>query len=180
MTEEAISSVYLIGEKFAGGWMEVSLRFLCEGRRVFQGNNLYSKGACYCLSERLMPTPMGKEHVFLGEDKLKTNVGLKLLRQSEYIYQPLLDAGVNWYEAEGLTEFYIQDGNRIQLELTPLARGVKRSEEVVLDGLPEALTRVQIHLFMEEENSLAVEVTDLGLGNLRASSGLTWKYKIEL
>ena len=178
--EQLISSVYLIGDGFAGEWLKESLRFLCRGRRVFQGNNLFSKGACFGLRERMFPTQISKEYVFLGEDKLKTNVGLKLLRQSEYIYQPLLDAGVNWYEAEGLTEFYIQDGNRIQLELTPLARGVKRSEEVVLAGLPEALTRVQIHLFMEEENSLAVEVTDLGLGNLRASSGLTWKHKIEL
>ena len=41
-----ISSVYLIGEHYSEEWMKKSLRFLCKGRRVFQGKNLLSKGAC--------------------------------------------------------------------------------------------------------------------------------------
>ncbi len=178
--ELLISSVYLIGDGFAGEWMKESLRFLCRGRRVFQGNNLFSKGACLGMQERLYPGQVSKEYVFLGEDKLKTNVGIKLMRQSEDAYQPLLDAGVNWYEAEGLAEFYIQDGNSLQLELTPLTRGTRRMEEITLEGVSPALTRLQIHLTMEDETTLAVELTDLGLGSLRAPSELTWKRNIQL
>ena len=37
-----ISCVYLIGEGFLGEWYQESLRFLCQERRVFLGNNLYS------------------------------------------------------------------------------------------------------------------------------------------
>lgn len=42
-----VSSVYLIGDFYSGGWMKDSLKLLCQGRRVFQGNNLFTKGACY-------------------------------------------------------------------------------------------------------------------------------------
>ena len=42
-----ITTVYLVGEGFEGGWMKNSLTFMCRGRRAFMGNNLYSKGACY-------------------------------------------------------------------------------------------------------------------------------------
>lgn len=78
---QMISSVYLIGEAFSRDWMKESLRYLCKGRRVFQGNNLFSKGACYGMMERLTPGENGKNHVFLGRDKLKSNIGMKVLRQ---------------------------------------------------------------------------------------------------
>ena len=91
--EQRISSVYLIGEHYSDEWMKESLRFLCRGRRVFQGSNLYSKGACFGMLERISPSEAGKTHVFLGNDKLKANVGMKILRRGEASYFALLDAG---------------------------------------------------------------------------------------
>lgn len=43
-----VSSVFLVGEGFDGKWYEESLKILCgAGKRVFAGNNLFAKGACY-------------------------------------------------------------------------------------------------------------------------------------
>ena len=50
------STVYLLGDGFKENWAGDSLRYLCRNRRVFQGNNLYSKGACYGALERLSPS----------------------------------------------------------------------------------------------------------------------------
>ena len=105
-----VSSVYLIGEEFSQEWMKESLRYLCRGRRVFQGNNLFSKGACYSMMERLHPSENGQNHVYLGQDKLKSNIGMKVRRQGEESYQALLDAGINWYEAQNTMEFYLLEG----------------------------------------------------------------------
>lgn len=41
-------TVYLAGDDFLGRWMQQSLRFMGQGRKIFQGNNLYSKGAALC------------------------------------------------------------------------------------------------------------------------------------
>lgn len=38
-------TVYLAGDDFLGRWMQQSLRYMGQGRKIFQGNNLYSKGA---------------------------------------------------------------------------------------------------------------------------------------
>ena len=95
-----VSAVYLIGESFAEEWMPQSLQYLCRGRRVFQGVNLYSKGAVYCLLDKHFGSKAGKEHVFLGGDKLKYNIGMEVLRQGQESYYALLDAGENWYESE--------------------------------------------------------------------------------
>ncbi len=182
--EEPVGSVFLIGDGFSRDWMKESLRFLCRGRRVFQGNNLFSKGACCGMQERIAPGEAGKAHVFLGADKLKANVGMRLLRQGEESYYALLDAGENWYEAEHVMELYLQEGNELALTVTPLAEsgaaGRSRLVRIVLEGLPGQVSRLGARFFLKEENRLSVEVKDLGFGEFRSSSGRVWKEEIEL
>lgn len=175
-----VSGVYLIGDGFSGEWLKESLRYLCKGRRVFQGNNLFSKGACHGMQERLAPGEVGKSYVFLGRDKLKANIGMKILRNGEDSYCALLDAGGNWYEAENAVDFYVQDGNELQLTVTPLIGKSSKTESVLLDGLPLSVTRLRLKVYLETENTLVAEVEDLGFGEFRASSGRVWMQKIEI
>lgn len=178
--DKAIGSVYLIGDGFSEDWMKKSLRYLCRDRRVFQGNNLFSKGACYGMQERLNASEAGQKHVFLGNDKLKANIGMKILCQGEESYYALLDAGSSWYEAGYTTELYIQDGNAVTLVITPLIGGNSRTEDIVLEDLPGNIARVRMRLRMENEERLAVELSDLGFGEFRNSSGRVWKKEINL
>ena len=39
---------------------------------------------------------------------MKSNIGMKVRRQGEESYQALLDAGINWYEAQNTMEFYLR------------------------------------------------------------------------
>lgn len=178
--ERRISSIYLIGEHYSDEWMKESLRFLCRGRRVFQGSNLYSKGACYGMMEHIVPSETGKTHVFLGNDKLKANIGMKILRRGEESYYALLDAGVNWFEAKNTMECYLQGENALELMITPLIGRKGKVARIVLDELPDALNRLRVHLYLQDENRLVVEVTDLGLGEIRAGTGRGWKEEIDL
>ena len=45
MQEQEFSAAYLTGRALGGGWMKDSLNLICRGRRAFQGDTLYSKGA---------------------------------------------------------------------------------------------------------------------------------------
>lgn len=173
-------SVYLIGDGFEQEWMKESLRYLCSGRRVFQGNNLFSKGACYGMQERLNASQVGKEHVFLGNDKLKANIGMRVLRQGEESYYALLDAGVNWYESDYTMEFYIRDGNEMILQIMPLIGKNGKEARIVLEDLPGSIARVKARFYLEAENLLTVEAQDLGFGEFRPSSRRVWKETIEL
>lgn len=178
--DRPVSSVFLIGDGFSEEWMKESLRFLCRGRRVFQGNNLFSKGACHGMQERLHASPAGEEYVFLGNDKLKANVGMDVMRQGEASYLALLDAGINWYEANQITEFYLQEGNQISLKITPLIGKDIRIAQITLEDLPAGISRLRARLYLETENLLVTEIEDLGFGELRAPSGRSWRETIEL
>lgn len=177
---QMISSVYLIGEAFSRDWMKESLRYLCKGRRVFQGNNLFSKGACYGMMERLTSGGNGKNHVFLGRDKLKSNIGMKVLRQGEESYQALLDAGINWYEAKNTMEFYLLEGRAVEILITSLTGKGNRIARIVPEELQEGIIRLRISVEMRDDTHLKVELEDLGFGTFRAATHHIWKEEIEL
>ncbi len=179
-TRTAVSSVYLIGEHYSEEWMRESLRSLCMGRRVFQGSNLYSKGACFAMLERLDPSEVGKAHIFLGEDKLKSNIGMNILSQGQESYYALLDAGVNWFEAEQSFEFYVRGGNELKLQILSLIGKESRTECILLEDLLPGMSRMRAHLFLTGEKTLVVEIEDLGFGSFRAATHRIWRREIAL
>lgn len=175
-----VESVFLIGDGFDQEWMRESLRSLCRNRRVFQGNNLFSKGACLGMQERLSAGDAGRETVFLGPDKLKANIGMNVLRQGEESYLALLDAGVGWYEAFCETEFYLKEDNEISLVITPLTGQNGKLAQISLEDFPGGVSRLGLRLSMTAVNVLAVEIEDLGFGEIRPASGHVWKESLEL
>lgn len=178
--DKIISSVYLIGENFTEEWLKGTLRYLCRGRRVFQGNNLYSKGACFGMLERLGESEAGRSHVFLGSDKLKFNIGMRIKRRGQDSYYALLDAGANWYEVEETTEFYLHEGNTVELMLTSIIGGKNKLAEIELEGLPEGVSRLRLHLYLQDERHLVAEITDLGFGEFREATHRVWEEILEL
>ena len=178
-----ISTVYLLGDGFKDNWASESLRTLCRNRRVFQGNNLYSKGACYGAVERVNPGTEGKSHVYLGNDKLKANIGMKMLRQGSDSYFAILDAGTNWYETVADFEVILENENVIDFLITPLTGGNVMDRQIVLEGLPdrpERTTRLRIHMEMSAVNQAVITIEDLGFGEIFPSSGKAWTQTISL
>lgn len=188
-----IGSVFLIGSGFQENWAERTLQYICRGRRVFKGNNLYSKGAAYGALEKFCLTKEGKEHTFLGREKLKANIGLQILREGKEVYLPLLDAGIDWHEAVCEKEFYLEAGSGYQVMLTPLTNVFPereaagkypvRYETVELSGLParpDGATRLRVSMYMDQAEKLHIKTEDLGFGELFRSSGLIWEQDIAI
>lgn len=188
-----IGSVFLVGSGFQEDWPDRSLQYICRGRRVFKGNNLYSKGAAFGAYEKFCPTKEGKEHIFLGKEKLKTNIGLQVLREGKETYLALLDAGINWYDAVCGKEFYLESGDSFQVTLTPLTNVFPekeaagkypvRYEKIDLPELPErpeGSTRLRITMNMSDAATLHIRTEDLGFGEICPGSGLAWEQDISL
>ena len=174
--------VFLLGEGFSGDWCQESLRLLCHKRRVFKGNDLYSKGACYSVQERL-DDQKSQTMIFLGKDKLKTNVGMEVSRQGEDSYLAILDGGENWYECQKQWDVILREGNMIRLKLTPLNGRNVRYVEMVLDGLPERErnnTRLRMEAVMLNEKILQIQIKDMGFGEFVPASNLCFSQQIDL
>ena len=178
-----ITSAYLIGDSFAGEWYKQSLRFLCMGRRVFQGNNMYSKGACYSGIDKLTDAQITKEFVFLGKDKLKANVGMRVFRKGEEGYFALLDAGHSWYEVKKEFDLILDSGNQIDILATPLNGKEPIVATITLTGIPvraKRASRIHMTVKMTGENTIHITIKDMGFGEFFKSSDLVWTEEFEI
>lgn len=178
-----ISSAYLLGDGYRGGWNERSLQFLCRGRRVFQGNNLFSRGACFGLLEKITPSEAAQTHVYLGKDKLKSNIGMNVIRRGKESYYALLDAGENWYELGRECEFLMEESGEISFVVTPLTG--KNIETKVMplpakkpSGAP--YRRYHMEMSMTSPWRVHVAVTDMGFGELFPATDAVWEEDFEV
>lgn len=181
--DSVVSGAFLIGNGFEDEWCHDSLKELCRGRRVFKGNNLYSKGACYAARERLIDSDMNQSLIFLGKDKLKANIGMNLLRSGEESYYAILDGGESWYDAKKEFDIILDKDNTFEIMITPLDGKNVRSIEIVLDGLTEReakTTRLHLKVFMESDDRLRVCATDMGFGEFYPTTYQLFTRQIEL
>ena len=177
-----VGTVFLLGEGFEGGWCKKTLKFMCMGKRVFQGRNMYSKGACYCGRDKIKPCELNRQYVFLGADKLKFNLGLNMIVAGKEQYIAVADAGENWYD-QGVTYDIVLGSTRtVPLILTPLDGKGAETIEVDLPGLPDRppkASRLRLNVSFESEKRLKVEVEDMGFGEFFPSTGKKWQKIIE-
>lgn len=176
--KRVVDTVYLIGDGFAEEWYQDALKVLCRNRRVFLGNNLYSKGACYAAKERLTPGKISKEYVFLGNDMIKANVGMYTLNQGTEGYFPLLDAGGKWYEAGKSCDFLLEESNSFTLRLMPLNSREAKEVIVTLDGLParpSRASRIHMEISMADAQTVRLTMEDMGFGEFFPATHKVWE-----
>lgn len=183
LADRQVSTVYLIGEGFDGEWYQESLQILCRDRRVFLGNNLYSKGACYAARERISKGGVSGNYAFLGKDMLKANVGMHVVRRNADAYLALLDAGVNWYEAQKECDFLLEEKNTFTLRITPLNGKEVREVLVTLTGLPARparTTRIHMKVDMEDIRTVRISMEDLGFGEFFPATHKFWEETFQI
>ncbi|MDE6618922.1 MAG: hypothetical protein K2K74_00240 [Lachnospiraceae bacterium] len=176
--QKIITSVFLLGELFSKDWCKESLKYMCRGRRVFQGNNLFSKGACYGARERVYPSTLSTSYVYLSEDKLRANIGMTCDRGQVEVYYPILDAGTNWYEAQNTFDVMLVKNNAITLNISPVDGRKTRVARISLEGLKvrgNKTNRVGLRFYMEDASAVQIEITDKGFGEFFPSTGQIWK-----
>ena len=183
MQEKEFSAAYLTGETLSSGWMKDSLNLICRGRRAFQGDTLYSKGAAYSTMAACGLASRADKYFYLSSDALRCNVGMQCLKKGRPVYQALLDAGTEWYDAASQIDIILEDGDEIVLLQTPVDSGGPREIAVKLENMPErprATTRLRVRLSMTAADRMRIEAEDLGFGEIFPSSGMKWEQEIAI
>ena len=163
--KKLVSSVFLVGEGFENNWYPQSLKVMCNGRRAFLGNNLYSKGACYTAHRRVadyMDAP-----IYLDETKLMEQICLKLRVQGVDKWYPLVTWGKHWYESDSQCEILLENTEDIEIHIESLAGSELRVVKVPLDGLPKRANytvRLQVKILFIDEKRCKISFKDLGFG----------------
>lgn len=173
------SSIYITGKGFQQEWAkELSIPMLCrQKRKVFEGNNLFVKGACYAAKEQLEDKKL-KGFLYLGEALVKTNVGMEMQVMGTPAYHPLIEAGKNWYDCKADCELILDDREDLTFLTMKMDETTSQKVKMVLDELPKRpnkTTRIHLHLEYTAPGICEITAEDLGFGEFYPSSGKVWK-----
>lgn len=169
-TRKNVSSVYLTGSCFKEEInMPEFIKFICDRRRAFAGNNLYCKGACYRAKGEQ------KDFVLACKQRITTGIEIKISdRGREKIFR-MVRPGSNWYEAGCSYDFIVDDCDTIEVFLSPLDAREKQLVTVSLNDFPKRparTTRINVSFSFTGDSRCHMMVKDMGFGELYKSSGI--------
>ncbi len=177
-----VSTVYLTGVGFYENWMKDSIRYLCSKRRVFQGYNLFVKGACYAaISESGIGNADNFQFVCSG--RTLVNIELEVEKGDKIVPVVLSKAGVNWYEAGARAEGILDRTKEIRLRIHS---SVSKNSKIINISLmefpsrPNKNTRIEIILSYKNDRQCIVMIRDLGFGEFFKSGGETVREVINI
>ena len=92
----------------------------------------------------------------------------------------LLDAGDGWKTAEKTVELYIKEQDVLEFQAVSMIGREDVNETIFLEGLPAGVSRLRLEIYMETRDELVVRVSDLGFGEIRPATQMTWEKRIRL
>ncbi len=179
--KQIVTTLYFTGRGFEGDWAEEAMQKLCAGRRVFLGQNLFTKGACYAAKE-LSGDAKLTDILLLNDDMITSTVGVRVYRDTKYIDAILAEAGMNWYEVDQSIEVIPEGEPELEIILKNVVNGevVRENVRLKLPERPDRMTRLLISFTCVNRTCGIISVQDLGFGEFYPATGLVTEISIEL
>lgn len=181
MKKTYISSVFLTGLGFSEKWMNKSRNILCQGRRVFAGQNIYTKGACY--------KAVGGEYEefykrFFVETKENVvyDVGISS-GEEEDKFIPIVLGGRQWYNIHGRINIILDDTDKLTIIYRNRQSGEEVREVVKLHGIPKRpnkTSKFSVEVEFDNPHRGAVIIKDVGFGKLFPTTNKIYRKEFEV
>lgn len=176
-----VTTLYVTGKGFEGTWSDNALKELCSGRRVFKGQNLYSKGACYAAQKQVSNN--SNEFIIIDNEMITTDILVKGIKDGKLSDILLMKGTKPWYNAKNTLDFILDDCNNITLYLKDRLKYQVREETIILTDIPirpNKTTRVELQACFLNKGTVKITIKDKGFGVFYPSSNKTWIQEITI
>lgn len=180
--KQYVTTLYVTGKGFDGEWANDALKELCMGRRIFRGQNLFTKGACFAAREL---SGEGKlDHcLFLDEEMVASNVYLRTYKDAQDHEELLVKAGTTWSEVDGSVDVIPDQEEEIQIIVQDVLKHETRAHMLSLSGFSNRenkTTRFTIRIRFADRTTCIVTLKDNGFGEICPASNRVWERHIQL
>lgn len=168
MRETYVSAVYLTGSGFNDTWIQESQKVLCDGRRVFVGQNIFTKGACYHAKKGAFEN--GTDTILCTQGSIPFDIGVSIgdLEGRNRFY-PVAIGGKEWYNMHGKVTLFLDDTKRIHMVYRDKVTKNMEKEVIEINGLPQRppkTTKISLEVEMYNETMGAIIIRDEGFGSI--------------
>lgn len=172
---QLVTTLYMTGKGFEGNWADDVLKHLCVGRRVFKGQNLYTKGACYFARQQSKEAKT-EEFCFVTKEMVPVTISVEIYKDAMMRDYPLITATTQWYDASCSCHLIVDDTSEIILKAKDLLTKEIKNFTIPLDGFekrPPRMTRVELTVQFVAYDEFQVIVRDRGFGSYYQENGFT-------
>lgn len=180
--KQYVTTVYVTGIGFETEWADEALKELCTGRRVFRGQNLFTKGACYAARE-LSGAGKLSDCLFLDEDMIANNVFIRLYQDAQMQDVLVAKAGSLWTEVDESIDVIPDHEDEIQITIQNVLKREAKAHLLSLSGFSDRenrMTRFTIRIRFADRNTCIVTLKDNGFGEFCPSSNRVWERYISV
>jgi hypothetical protein len=182
MTRGVISAVYLTGEGFQQDWLNESIDVLCASRRVFMGQDLFAKGACY-LAKQDWEATVSDTIIISGEGFIDYEIGIMADVDEKEEFIPIITPGREWYLTKGSRDVILKKGTKVDIIYRNQQGQVVEREVLDLTFLPkrpDGTNRIRISIDFTGKNQGGITVKDLGFGTLFPTTNQVYRKEFML
>lgn len=158
-----VQTIYVTGMGFEGGWAGETLQKFCNGRRVFQGQNLYTMGACYAARAIFLGVSNG--YLFVHGNMVKENISIRIYRDANLEYFPLVTAGEDYRRVHKQLNLILDDTCELDFLVDSVLKKEPIHEVMILDHVEERenkTIRISLELTYLDRDTPVVRVRDMG------------------
>lgn len=180
--KQIITTLYFTGMGFEGNWAEGTIKSLCAGRRVFVGQSLYVKGACYAAKEFSGDGKLDNI-ILLNNDMIVNSVSIRAYVDGNIHEVLLTDAAVPWYDVSSEVEVILDDATDMEIIFRNIMTKEIIRERIPLNTVPERpnrMTRLKLSLTCVDRNRAHLVLSDLGFGDIYQPSGEVAEYIMDM
>lgn len=164
-SKEVVSAVFLTGIGFEGDWLKKSLKILCDGRRAFVGQNLFSSGCCYYAAA--MEEHRKKEFMIQAPETVLYEAGVLDGANKDAFYK-VTEAGNAWYDTRGSVDVILERTGKVDVVFVNTVTGEKQVESVDISSLgsrPRKVGRFCLKIRFFDNKSGVITLCDEGFGD---------------
>ena len=181
LAETYVSSVFLTGIGFADNWLKESATILCQGRRVFVGQNIYTKGACYrAFGDR--HSKVLDRYLIRSEYTVGFDIGISLNDDSK-TFVPITRGGQEWFHTKGKLYIFPDESNQVELIYRNILTGDYDKEHIEIHGLPKRppkTTKISLEAEFYSAEKGAVVIRDEGFGTMFPTTNKIYRKEFDL
>lgn len=179
--KQLVSALYFTGAGFDTAWADDILKKLCNGRRIFRGQNLYVKGAGYAAG--LMFNGGAENYFPVGDDVLKSSLSIRAFSDGAYREVELAGVGQRCSEAGAEVEVILDHTNELDFIVHNVLKKDFICAIMTLDTLnlrSDRSVRLNIKLSFPDRDTCVITVRDAGFGEIYRTTHKIWEQVLKI
>lgn len=178
--KQIVGTIYVTGKGFEGNWADEVLRSLCSGRRVFVGQNLYTKGACYAAKGFAVDHKFD-DFIFLNKDMIMNNFYVHGYYDAKVVDIILVKETMLWYDVDESMDIILDEEKEITIYVKNIRNHEVVSYRIELEGLPQRpnkTTRAEVRIKFINKTAAVITIKDKGFGEFYPATSRIWVKEI--